>query len=178
MNEEELKLYQAMGDYATDNLFWSLTYLTNALYHTPLKNEAKTKLMGLSRTYETIILSIYPKDEGQQLVSAMAQNNHLFIQFVDRLVIGSDQTGAAKQQWLENGRQLARLLCAMNPHWKAPEWTAMITHEIDLMDTVATGLAAQKCEVFGNTVPICKRLAIDMAQYMTVGIIKQGKIAR
>ena len=62
VNQEELQLYEAFGYYATEELFWSLVYLNNAAFHTPLKEDSKNKLISLNKTYATIISGIYPMD--------------------------------------------------------------------------------------------------------------------
>lgn len=173
MDQEELSLYEAFGNYAIDNLFWSLVYLNNASFNTPMKEECKNKLLSLNKTYELIIMSIYPAEKGKNLIEAMANNNRLFISYIEHLLEGSNQTGAFKQRWKENGMQIAMLLNKLNPHWKVPEWSAMIQHETDLLETIATNLRAKNYTTFVNTAPICRRLAVDMSKYMSSGVILQ-----
>ncbi len=79
MDEDMMRLYEAFSNYATDNLFWSLVYLNNAVFHTPLKEDAKNKLISLNKTYGTILSSIYPLDKSRDLITAMGNNNQLFI---------------------------------------------------------------------------------------------------
>lgn len=173
MDQDALRLYQAMGNYATENLFWSLVFLNNVCFNTPLKHDSKNKLLGMNRMYDTIITSIYPTGEGKDLVVAMANNNRLFIAYIEHLMQGSSQAVQLKQQWKENGRRIAQLLCNMNPHWQAMEWNAMIGHEADLLDTIATNMQTKNYATFANMAPICQRLALDMSQYMCSGILKQ-----
>lgn len=173
MDQEELLLYETFGNYAIDNLFWSLLYLDNAAFNTPLKEDCKNKLLSLNKTYETIIMSIYPLEKAKELVTAMANNNRLFISYVEHLLIGSAQTNALKQKWKDNGLQIAALLNHLNTHWKIPEWSAMISHEADLLETIATSIKTKNYGTFINTAPICKRLAVDMSKYMCSGIMRQ-----
>ena len=77
VNQEELQLYEAFGYYATEELFWSLVYLNNAAFHTPLKEDSKNKLISLNKTYATIISGIYQMDKCHDLVTAMANHNQL-----------------------------------------------------------------------------------------------------
>ena len=173
MDQEELALYQTMGNYATENLFWSLIYLNNTAFNTPLRNDAKTKLLGMNKMYDTIISSVYPSGEGDELIAAMANNNRLFISYIDHLMQGSNQASVFQQQWKENGCKIAQILGKMNPYWRTMEWTAMINHEAALLDTIASSMQAKNYGTFANTAPICRRLAIDMSNYMCSGITKQ-----
>lgn len=173
MNQDELAIYLAVTNFATENLFWQLVYLNNAVFQTPLKIEAKEKLLGMKKMCGTIISSFYPSGEGGELVEAMAKNNRLFVAYADSVMQGSSRSGILKRQWRENGQQIAHLLCRMNPYWRTAEWTAMINHEADLLDKIATSLHARNYTVFVDIAPICRRLAIDMSNYMSSGLAKQ-----
>ena len=175
MDEDMMRLYEAFSNYATDNLFWSLVDLNNAVFHTPLKEDAKNKLISLNKTYGTILSSIYPLDKSRDLITAMGNNNQLFIIYVENLMRDSDQTNAVKQKWKENGQQIAQILHRLNPYWRVPEWAAMIQHETDLLEAIATSLKAQNYTTFINTSPICHRLALDMSKYMCAGIVQHGQ---
>lgn len=178
MNEDELRLYQAFSSYATENLFWQLTYLNNALFDTPLRTPSREKLESMINTYAAIISSIYPTKDGQNLISAIQNNNHLFICFVDHLLAGSSHTESIDHQWKENGRQTAQLLCKMNPYWRITEWTVMIGHECDLLETIAENMLAGNYNTFTSIAPVCQRLALDMCSYMSSGVMKQQHTAR
>lgn len=173
VDQEELSLYQAFGNYATESLFWQLIYLESAIFNTPLRQDAKNKLMNMSKMYETIMTGIYPMGECRELVTAITNSNRLFVVYVEQLTQGNGRCTATKQQWRENGRQIAQMLCKINPYWQATEWTAMISHECDLLDTIATNMQTKNYAIFGNIAPVCRRLAIDMSSYMSSGIVRQ-----
>ena len=44
--QDELELYQDYGNFAVDNLFWSLTFLNAVLFQTPNASEVKEKLLA------------------------------------------------------------------------------------------------------------------------------------
>ena len=56
--QDELELYQDYGNFAVDNLFWSLTFLNAVLFQTPNASEVKEKLLAQKRPYEGLILSV------------------------------------------------------------------------------------------------------------------------
>lgn len=174
MNEEEkLLLQQALDSFAVDNLLWSIVYLNNAIFNTPLKIDAQKKLLSMGKECKSIIMNIYPTENGKELVSAIEEYDRLFILYVNQLIHGSSQAPLIKERWKELGDGIAQLLSQINPHWNAMEWRAMINHESDLLDTLACGLHSKNYEIFFNTAPICRRLAFDMSSYMCNGIAKQ-----
>jgi hypothetical protein len=173
MDQEQLLLYETFGNYAVENLFWSLCYLNNAAFDTPMRTDTRNKLLSMSKTYETIILSVYPDERGKRLSDAMAENHRLFIAYVEHLMAGSAQAGLMKQKWLQNGLKIAEMLHALNSYWKVPEWSAMIEHQADLLAAIATDTRNQQYQTFINTAPICTRIAVDMSRYMSGGIAHQ-----
>ncbi|MCB6364804.1 hypothetical protein LI291_01160 [Intestinibacillus massiliensis] len=173
MSEQELMLYQAFENFMTENLFWRLLYLNNASFGTPLSSYTKNKLMSMDKPFENIISKIYPAKEGNELVVAVAQYNRLFIAYVDCLVSNCPEAGKLKREWEEGGQRIARILCKINPYWHKTEWSAMIKHETQLLNSIASNLQTRDYAAFVNTAPICRRLVIDMAAYLSAGILKQ-----
>ena len=82
--QDELELYQDYGNFAVDNLFWSLTFLNAVLFQTPNASEVKEKLLAQKRPYEGLITAYYPGPEGQRQVSLLDENNRLFIIYAQR----------------------------------------------------------------------------------------------
>ena len=82
--QDELELYQDYGNFAVDNLFWSLTFLNAVLFQTPNASEVKEKLLAQKRPYEGLITAYYPGPEGQRQVGLLDENNRLFIIYAQR----------------------------------------------------------------------------------------------
>lgn len=175
MDQEMLSLYEAFENYTTDNLFWSLLFLNNANFQTPLKTDAQKKLLSMSQSFQNIMGSLYPPEQTRELTASLSSSNQWFISYVDSLLQDSSETSIIKSRWQENGRQTAALLSQLNPYWKPLEWSAMINYESDLLETLALKLKEQNYGAFINTVPICRRLAIDMSKYMCSGVAQQKK---
>mgnify|MGYP000848450667 FL=1 len=172
--QDELELYQDYGNFAVDNLFWSLTFLNAVLFQTPNASEVKEKLLAQKRPYEGLITAYYPGPEGQRQVSLLDENNRLFIIYAQRCRHRDPAAvESAQRKWAENGAQMARHLSQMNPHWKQLEWSAMISHQTQLITSIARATCQGQYDAFVNTAPLCKNVAIDMAAYMASGIAKR-----
>ena len=173
VNQEELQLYEAFGYYATEELFWSLVYLNNAAFHTPLKEDSKNKLISLNKTYATIISGIYPMDKCHDLVTAMANHNQLFVQYVETLMQGDSQTNVIRQKWKENGLKIANILNRMNPYWKVAEWSAMIGQFRQMLGQIVTQSLEGDTSALPVMAPLAKRLADDMSAYLAKGFVEK-----
>lgn len=177
MDQDEQLLYEAFANYASDSLFWSLIFLNNAVFGTPFLEDSRNKLMSLSQMYETIMLSVYPVGQCSGLIETMKRRSGCFAHYVDCLLAGSPETGAALEQWRQNGQSIALMLSELNPYWKPAEWSALVSHEAELMETIAVNMKDKNYAAFVSTAPVCRRLAMDMSKYMCSGILRQRKEA-
>jgi len=87
------------------------------------------------------------------------------------VIINSSGTAAIKLKWQESNSKIAYYLNDINPYWKFSEWNGMLSQSIDLLEILTTNLKKRNYAVFTNTIPICRRLALDMADYITAGIV-------
>jgi hypothetical protein len=172
-NEDRLLLFDTLTGCTMDNLFWSLLYVNSAIFATPLAEESKTKLLRLHESDRAVLRSLYPASACEDLTAAMEENRQFFVGYVETLVQGNGQAPVMKERWRESGRRLARRLSQMNPYWRLGEWTAMIDHEMDLLETMTTSLMARNYHAFVSVAPVCRRLAMDMSNYLYVGVEKQ-----
>jgi hypothetical protein len=172
-NEEQLSLFDTFTSYALDDLFWSLMYINSAVFGTPLAEDAKRKLLKLHQGYQAVLTGYYAPDRCKALGTAIEENNQFFVSYVESLVQGSSQAFVMRQKWRENGGKVAALLCEMNPYWHLAEWSAMIDHELDLLETITTNMMTRNYATFVSIAPICRRLAMEMSQYLCTGIEKQ-----
>lgn len=178
MDQDEQLLYEAFTNYASDSLFWSLIFLNNAVFGTPFLEESRQKLLSLSQMYETIMLSIYPAGQCCGLIEAMKGRSGCFARYVDCLLEDSLDTQTALEEWRENGQNIALMLSKLNPYWKPTEWSALVSHEAELMEAIAVNMKDQNYTAFVNTAPVCRRLAMDMSKYMCAGVLEQRKAGK
>lgn len=178
MDHDEQLLYEAFSNYASDSLFWSLIFLNNAVFGTPFLEESRQKFLSLSQMYETIMFSIYPAGQCTGLIEAMKGRGGCFANYVDCLLEDSPDTQTALEQWRQNGQEIALMLSKLNPYWKPAEWSALVSHEAELMETIAVNMKDQNYAAFVSTAPVCRRLAMDMSKYMCTGILAQRKEAK
>lgn len=175
MDQDGQLLQETFGSYAEDGLFWSLIYLNNAVFGTDFTAESRKKLLSLCQSYETIMLSLYPASACSGLITAMKERYRVYADYVDCLLSGSPDTEQALERWQQNGQQIAMQLSKLNTYWKSNEWSALMSHEAELMQALAVNMKDRNYGAFLNVVPICRRVAGDMSQYMSSGVLEERK---
>lgn len=172
--QDELELYQDYGNFAVDNLFWSLTFLNAVLFQTPNASEVKEKLLAQKRPYEGLITAYYPGPEGQRQVGLLDENNRLFIIYAQRCR-HRDPAGRRIRPAQMGGKRRPDGPPPV-PNEPPLETAGMERHDFppDPADHLHRPATCQgQYDAFVNTAPLCKNVAIDMAAYMASGIAKR-----
>lgn len=174
IHQDTMDLYRACGNTAMDTLFWCLLYINSSLCRAANRQAIKEALLEQSKAYETLLGSFYPNPVGQDLIRRLDLQNRYFLVFVER-GLSKNQSGQeqAHRQWMENGRQIARLFARLNPYWKEPEWSAMIGQWIHMLSRILRQSAAGDTDAFPQLAPLTRRLALDMSDYMAKGLVEK-----
>lgn len=97
---------------------------------------------------------------GAQLITAYKNNNTTEI---DKL----------NKQWYENADKIARAFASINPHYNESEVRMMFYNHLDLTKKeVALNLEGKYAEDVENF-DLIEKQALEMAQYFSMGIVKQ-----
>lgn len=102
----------------------------------------------------------------------------------DHLVIAAELVKAAKagdneaaveieKRWYTNGDQIAAFLGSINLYWSEEVWRRMIRMHLDLVKTEAVTLITGNYQEEGSIYDQLETQALEMADVMTQGIIRQ-----
>jgi hypothetical protein len=171
------QLCAALEGFGVENLFWRISYLTNMAFHTPLCRDLRSKLLRFYKVYDSILTQVYPGGEAQALAAEMARNNRLFAAYVEEFMGQSHQISAASAAWRESCQQLPALICQLCPSCHLLEWSAMLSQERELLESLAQDLWLREYAILVDTIPMCRRLAVEMAQYLSQGIMEASHSA-
>ena len=79
----------------------------------------------------------------------------------------------AEKRWYANADQIAAFLGSINPYWSAQEWQKMLYDHLAMTKDEAVDILTQKYADSINMFENIERQALDMADMMTQGIVKQ-----
>lgn len=131
-----------------------------------------------------------PKDFGRILESFYG--NQIASRFSDllteHLVIAAELVKAAKagntiaaeeaeRKWYANADQIVKFLSSINPYWSYQEWKKMLHHHLRLVKAEAVAMLTGDFEAGIKVFDEIERQALDMADVMAEGIIKQFTVS-
>lgn len=85
-----------------------------------------------------------------------------------------DKASDARNRWYQNADSIARFLCSVNPCWATMKWRDLLYSHLQMTEQEATlrlqGNYAADIQVFDDI----ESGALEMADYMFCGIIRQS----
>jgi hypothetical protein len=130
-----------------------------------------------------------PKDFGQALepfygnrIAARFRElltEHLVIaaELVKASKAGDNKAAAeAERRWYVNGDEIAAFLGTINPYWSQEEWRMMLRTHLGLVKAEAVAMLTRDFEAGIQIFDEIESQALDMADVMSEGIIKQFSI--
>lgn len=156
------------------HVYWSRMALQSEIFDQPDKEFIVNRLMQNPNDFEAAFEPFYGEENAAKLADLLS--NHLTIadEIVKDTMAGDTAAAAdAEKRWYDNADQLATFLADINPYWTVQDWQPMLYDHLDMLKTEAEDMISQNYEdsidVFGNI----EEEALEMADLMTQGIIKQ-----
>jgi len=142
-----------------------LPYVTQRL----LRNPADTA---------AVLAQFYGPDNARRFEQLLTDHLTIAAQLVNDSKAGN--TAAAntdRQQWYANADEIAATLAGLNPYWQEQVWKDMLYDHLAITEQEAalrlTGRFAEDVALFDEI----QAQAMDMADYMTEGILRQFRLA-
>ncbi len=156
------------------HVVWTrLTILSN-VFNLPDVDFVTKRLLQNPKDFELALRPLY----GDRISSKFAEllTTHLVI--ADQLVKAAkagDTTAAAdaEKRWYANADEIAAFLASINPYWSQGNWRAMLHEHLSLTKTEAVDMLTNN---FSDGISIFDKIekqALEMADVMTYGIVKQ-----
>ena len=109
------------------------------------------------------------------------------ILLTDHLLIAADLVNAAKAgdtktadekraKWYDNAENIADFLSEINPYWSRSVWQTMFDDHLKMTENEAAQILTGQYSASIFQYDSIQKEALDMADYMTSGIIKQFKL--
>jgi hypothetical protein len=127
-----------------------------------------------------------PKDFGQalrpfygELIASKFSDlltSHLVIaaELVKASKAGDEKSAAeAEKQWYANADEIAAFLGSINPYWSQEDWRKMLHEHLALVKAEAVAMLTKDFEAGIEVYDEIERQALEMADVMAKGIIKQ-----
>ncbi|HTJ23453.1 MAG TPA: hypothetical protein VL383_13710 [Gemmatimonadaceae bacterium] len=167
-------LHQDMRHLWSDHVVWTRGYIVAAVAGDPSASVALNRLMRNQEDIGNAIKPFYGDAAGTKLTELLKQH----ISIAGELVAAAKAGDAAKQsdadrRWHDNAAELATFLAGANPNWTKDALLGMLNNHLALTTREAVDRIQQKWDDDQQTFDNVYSQAMEMADALSDGIVKQ-----
>lgn len=153
---------------------WTRSAITSILLNLPDVDLVTKRLLRNPKDFQIALQQFYGNENASKFGDLLK----------DHLVIASEIVKAAKngdenavtnaeKRWYENADEIAVLFSSINPYWSKEEWQRMLYGHLQLVKSEALDILNKNYEQGIVTYDKIEKQALEMADMMTQGIVKQ-----
>jgi LysM repeat protein len=170
--EADLKNYLRM--LWEQHVVWTRLAIISTVFGLPDAEVVTGRLLRNPKDFEAALKPVY----GDKIASKFADllESHLVIaaQLVKAAKAGDNKAATdAEKRWYANADEIAAFLGSINPYWSEKDWKEMLHEHLALTKLEAVDMLTKKYEEGISTFDKIEKQALDMADMMVYGIVKQ-----
>lgn len=156
------------------HVVWTRLTILSTVFNLPDVDFVIKRLLQNPKDFELALKPLY----GDRIASKFAEllTNHLVIanQLVKAAKAGDTVAASdAEKRWYANADEIAAFLASINPYWSQGNWRAMLHEHLSMTKTEAVNMLTKNYSDGISIFDKVEKQALEMADVMTYGIIKQ-----
>ena len=167
-------LHQNMRRLWSDHVVWTRGYIVAAVAGDPSASVALNRLMRNQEDIGNAIKPFYGDAAGTKLAELLKQHISIAGELVAAAKAGDNaKQSDADRRWHDNAAEIATFLAGANPNWTKDALLAMLNNHLALTTREAADRIQQKWSDDQATFDNVYSQAMEMADALSDGIVKQ-----
>ena len=156
------------------HVVWTRLTILSMVFGLPDVDLVTNRLLRNPKDFESALKPLY----GEKVASKFADlfKSHLVIaaQLVKAAKAGDNKGAAdAEKRWYANADEIAAFLGSINPYWSEKAWKTMLHEHLALTKSEVVDMLTKNYAKGISTFDEIEKQALEMADMMTYGIVKQ-----
>jgi LysM repeat protein len=153
---------------------WTRLFIISTVFGLPDANLSADRLLQNPRDFEAALRSFYGNAVAAEFAGLLTAHLTIAAELVNAAKAGNTRAAEdAETRWYANADEIALFLSEINPYWSAQEWKNLLYDHLAMTKTEAVDYLNRD---YAGSITIFESMekeALDMADYMTRGIIQQ-----
>ncbi len=156
------------------HVVWTrLTILSN-VFGLPDVDLVTKRLLRNPVDFESALKPFYGNVTASRFANLLTSHLVIADQLVKAAKAGDTAAAAdAEKRWYSNADEIAAFLASINPYWSRDKWRAMLYEHLALTKSEAVDMLTGNYSGGISTFDKIEKQALEMADVMTAGIVKQ-----
>ena len=153
---------------------WTRMAITAIVFELPNEEETVTRLLRNPKDFAMTLRIFYGERVANQFSELLTEHLVIAAELVKAVMAGNTvEVEALERRWYQNAEDIAKFLGKINPCWSVQEWRKMLFEHLRLVKDEAVTLINGNYQLNVEVYDILELQALEMADMMSEGIIKQ-----
>lgn len=174
VTESEMALRETMRMLWEQHSVWTRLAIMSIVEGSPDEDLVVARLLRNPKDFEEVLRPFYGDDVAAEFNKLLTSHLVIASELVKASKAGNtDASADAEKRWYENADQIAELLSRINPYWYFEDWKSMLHEHLALVKAQAVAILTSDYEKGISVYDEMEAQALEMADMMSDGIIKQ-----
>ncbi|EPY2278847.1 LysM peptidoglycan-binding domain-containing protein [Clostridium sporogenes] len=174
VTESEMALRDTIRMLWEQHSVWTRLAIMSIVAGSPDEELVVARLLRNPKDFEEVLRLFYGDDVAAEFNKLLTSHLVIASEIVKASKAGNTNAAAdAEKRWYENADQIAELLSRINPYWYFEDWKEMLHEHLALVKAQAVALLTSDYEKGISIYDEMEAQALEMADMMADGIIKQ-----
>jgi LysM repeat protein len=174
ISKAEETLSNHMRSLWEQHVFWTRLVILSMVFGLPDTELVTNRLLRNPKDFELALRPFYGENIAAKFADLFTSHLVIAAQLVKAAKANDSNAAAdAEKRWYANADEISAFLASINSHWSAQEWRKMLYDHLAMTKTEAVDLLTKN---YADSIAIFENIekeALDMADMMTQGIVKQ-----
>ncbi|CAK7052555.1 hypothetical protein [Tissierella sp.] len=153
---------------------WTRMAITSIVFNLPDEKYTVNRLLRNPLDFGEALKPFYGDTIATNFAELLTKHLTLAADLVKAVIAGDNKKAEElEKNWYKNAEEIATLLGTINPFWSEEEWKRMLFEHLDFVKTEALDMINKDYEASIETYDKLEIQALEMADVMSNGIIKQ-----
>jgi hypothetical protein len=174
MNSAGLHLKEDLRMLWEQHVAWTRLAIVSLVFGLPDVNDVLDRLLRNPKDFETALLLLYGRENAAKFADSLTSHLVIASQLVKAAKAGdTNAVQNIEKQWYSNADDIARFLAEINPYWSESIWRQMLHQHLSLTEQEAVSMLQKDYPTSIKRYDEIEKQALEMADYMACGIMKQ-----
>jgi LysM repeat protein len=156
------------------HVVWTRLFIISAVFGLPDGQPVTNRLLRNPEDFRAALKPLYGEKTASRFADLLRSHLVIASELVKAAKAGDTKAAEkAEKDWYANADEIAKFLGSINPFWSAGEWRKMLHEHLALTKAEAVNILSGKYEDGISTFDKIEQQALEMADVMTEGIVKQ-----
>jgi hypothetical protein len=156
------------------HVVWTRLTIISMVFSLPDVDLVTGRLLRNPKDFEALLKPLYGDRTASRFADLLTSHLVIAAELVSAAKAGDTGAAAdAERRWYANADEIAAFLGSINPYWSVRQWQTMLHEHLALTKTEAVNILTGKYEEGITVFDQIEKQALEMADVMTSGIIRQ-----